>query len=65
MAVGFKVGYYWFQVGTSDFLHSFFFNDMYSARTWKMGKCLSQINGRIISRMFKKSGFKRRTRGIA
>ena len=23
MAVGFKVGYYWFQVGTSDFLHSF------------------------------------------
>ena len=24
MAVGFKVGYYWFQVGTSDFLHSFF-----------------------------------------
>ena len=22
MAVGFKVGYYWFQVGTSDFLHS-------------------------------------------
>ena len=24
MEVGFKVGYYWFQVGTSDFLHSFF-----------------------------------------
>lgn len=26
---------------------------MYSARTWEMGACLSQINGRIISRMFK------------
>ena len=39
MAVGFKVGYYWFQVGTSDFLHSFFSTIciMYSARTWKMG----------------------------
>lgn len=35
-----------------------FFYDMYSARTWKMGACLSQINGRIISRLFKKSGFK-------
>lgn len=58
MAVGFKVGYYWFQVGTSDFLHSFFFYDMYSARTWEMGACLSQINGRIISRMLKKSRFK-------
>lgn len=57
MAVGFKVGYYWFQVGTSDFC-ILFFNDMYSARTWEMGACLSQINGRIISRLFEKSGFK-------
>ena len=24
MAVGFKVDYYWYQVGTSDFLHAFF-----------------------------------------
>lgn len=24
MAVGFKVKYYWFQVGSGDFLHSFF-----------------------------------------
>ena len=24
MAVGFKVKYYWFQVGNGDFLHSFF-----------------------------------------
>lgn len=24
MAVGFKVGYYWYQIGNGDFLHSFF-----------------------------------------
>jgi hypothetical protein len=24
MAVGFKVKYYWYQIGTSDFLHAFF-----------------------------------------
>lgn len=24
MAVGFKVGFYWFQIGSGDFLHSFF-----------------------------------------
>ena len=24
MAVGFKVGFYWFQIGNGDFLHGFF-----------------------------------------
>ncbi len=24
MAVGFKVKYYWYQIGSGDFLHSFF-----------------------------------------
>ena len=26
MAVGFKVKFYWYQIGDSDFLHSFFSN---------------------------------------
>ncbi len=28
MAVGFKVKYYWYQVGNGDFLHSFFYNKL-------------------------------------
>ncbi len=42
MAVGFKVGYYWFQVGTSDFLHSFFLRYVFGSN---MG------NGRVYPKL--------------
>lgn len=37
MAVGFKVKYYWFQVGNGDFLHAFFSTVAYNLENRKWG----------------------------
>lgn len=37
MGVGFKVKYYWFQVGHSDFLHSFFSTISYHLEPYGWG----------------------------
>ena len=37
MAVGFLVKYYWYQVGTADFLHSFFSSIAYNLEDKKWG----------------------------
>ena len=37
MAVGFKVSFYWYQVGTGDFLHSFFSTIAYNLEDGKWG----------------------------
>ena len=37
MAVGFKVKYYWYQVGTSEFLHAFFSTICYNLENKKWG----------------------------
>lgn len=37
MAVGFKVKYYWFQIGNGDFLHAFFSTVAYNLENRKWG----------------------------
>lgn len=37
MAVGFSVGFYWFQIGTGDFLHSFFSTVAFNLENKKWG----------------------------
>lgn len=37
MAVGFKVKYYWYQIGTGDFLYSFFSTIAFKLETGKWG----------------------------
>ena len=37
MAVGFTVGFYWFQIGTGDFLHSFFSTVAFNLENKKWG----------------------------
>lgn len=37
MSVGFTVGFYWYQVGTGDFLHSFFSTIAYNLENKKWG----------------------------
>ena len=37
MAVGFSVGFYWYQVGSGDFLHSFFSTVAYNLEAKKWG----------------------------
>ena len=47
MAVGFKVGYYWFQVGTSDFLHSFFSTICIRLEHGKWGRVYPKLMGEL------------------
>lgn len=47
MAVGFKVGYYWFQVGTSDFLHSFFSTIYIRLEHGKWGRVYPKLMGEL------------------
>ena len=47
MAVGFKVGYYWFQVGTSDFLHSFFSTICIRLEHGKLGRVYPKLMGEL------------------
>lgn len=37
MAVGLKVKFYWYQIGTGDFLHSFFSTIAYNLENSKWG----------------------------
>lgn len=47
MAVGFKVGYYWFQVGTSDFLHSFFLRYVFGSNMENGGRVYPKLMGEL------------------
>ena len=43
MAVGFKVDYYWYQVGTSDFLHAFFSTICFRLENGKWGSVYPKL----------------------
>ena len=49
MAVGFKVKYYWYQVGTSDFLHAFFSTICFNLENKKWGSKYPYIMNKLYS----------------
>lgn len=47
MSVGFKVHFYWYQVGTADFLHSFFSTIAYNLEKNKWGEKFPTIMNKL------------------
>ena len=47
MAVGFKVKFYWYQIGHSDFLHSFFSTVAYNLENGKWGSHFPMIMNKL------------------
>lgn len=47
MAVGFKVKYYWYQIGSGDFLHSFFSTVAYNLENQEWGSCFPVIMNQL------------------
>ncbi len=47
MAVGFKVKFYWYQIGSGDFLHAFFSTVAYNLEGSKWGSRFPHIMGKL------------------
>ena len=47
MAVGFKVKFYWYQVGTGDFFHAFFSTVAYNLENGVWGSCFPIIMNKL------------------
>ena len=54
MAVGLKVGFYWYQIGTGDFLHSFFSTIAYNLEDSKWGTKYPYVMKELYSGNLKK-----------
>ncbi len=49
MAIGFKVKYFWYQIGAEDFLHAFFSNICYHLENKKWGSKYNVIMNKLYS----------------
>lgn len=49
MAIGFKVKYFWYQIGAEDFLHAFFSNICYHLENKKWGSKYNVIMDKLYS----------------